>query len=145
MNKLRGSSQTAYWTFAGPFPHTSRSTFTRAGSCGAFKAVGTTELPVWGNKRLLDGTQRPPQTPVSPLLVCSFPTSTWRSRLDKRPVWTSVTHEVQTEPGAAQREHLHVPRGGVPTVTGRSVHSELREVAGIFLWNRMLAEGCGVA
>lgn len=43
VNKLCGSSQAAYLTFSGPSPHTSSSTFTRAGSCGAFRAAGTSQ------------------------------------------------------------------------------------------------------
>lgn len=43
VNKLCGSSQAAYLTFSGPFPHTSSSIFTRAGSCGEVTAAATPE------------------------------------------------------------------------------------------------------
>lgn len=62
VNKLCGSSQAAYLTFSEPFPHTSSSTFTRAGSCGAFTANGTSE-----------SLQQAHQTPRSALASFSGP------------------------------------------------------------------------
>lgn len=59
---------------------------------GVHRQLGQPSFPSGATNASLMGPNRPPQTPVSPLLVCSFPTSTRRSRLDRRPVWMSVTH-----------------------------------------------------
>lgn len=72
VNKLCGSSQAAYLTSSVPFPHTSSSTFTRAGSCRAF--TGRTKHPLWVNKNTLGGSQQAPSdTRVSSRRPASFP------------------------------------------------------------------------